>query len=102
MRVVDCLTPIGFGQRGLIVAPPRTGKTVLMQGMANAIKKRYAQAHLMILLIDERPEEVTDFRRQVGGRSLVRLLTRAQKAMCTQPKWLLRKRVVWSKWGKTW
>ena len=67
MRVVDCLTPIGFGQRGLIVAPPRTGKTVLMQGMANAIKKRYAQAHLMILLIDERPEEVTDFRRQVGG-----------------------------------
>ena len=67
MRVVDCLTPIGFGQRGLIVAPPRTGKTVLMQGMANAIKKRYSQAHLMILLIDERPEEVTDFRRQVGG-----------------------------------
>lgn len=67
MRVVDCLTPIGFGQRGLIVAPPRTGKTILMQGMANAIKKRYPQAHLMILLIDERPEEVTDFRRQVGG-----------------------------------
>ena len=67
MRVVDCLTPIGFGQRGLIVAPPRTGKTVLMQGMANAIKKRYSNAHLIILLIDERPEEVTDFRRQVGG-----------------------------------
>lgn len=67
MRVVDCLTPVGFGQRGLIVAPPRTGKTVLMQGMANSIQKNYPEAHLIILLIDERPEEVTDFRRQVQG-----------------------------------
>ena len=67
MRVVDCLTPVGFGQRGLIVAPPRTGKTVLMQGMANSIQKNYPDAHLIILLIDERPEEVTDFRRQVKG-----------------------------------
>ena len=67
MRVVDCLTPVGFGQRGLIVAPPRTGKTVLMQGMATSIKKNYPDAHLIILLIDERPEEVTDFRRQVDA-----------------------------------
>ena len=67
MRVVDCLTPVGFGQRGLIVAPPRTGKTVLMQGMANSIQRNYPDAHLIILLIDERPEEVTDFRRQVSG-----------------------------------
>ncbi|CAI8358056.1 MAG: Transcription termination factor Rho [Opitutia bacterium UBA7350] len=67
MRVVDCLTPIGFGQRGLIVAPPRTGKTVLLQGMANAIKANCPKAHLIILLIDERPEEVTDFRRQVDA-----------------------------------
>lgn len=67
MRVVDCLTPVGFGQRGLIVAPPRTGKTVLMQGMAHSIRKNYPEAHLIILLIDERPEEVTDFRRQVSG-----------------------------------
>jgi transcription termination factor Rho len=67
MRVVDCLTPVGFGQRGLIVAPPRTGKTVLMQGMANSIQKNYPDAHLIILLIDERPEEVTDFRRQVNS-----------------------------------
>jgi len=65
MRVVDCLTPVGYGQRGLIVAPPRTGKTVLLQGMANAIKANCPKAHLIILLIDERPEEVTDFRRQV-------------------------------------
>ena len=67
MRVVDCLTPIGFGQRGLIVAPPRTGKTVLMQGIANSIQLNYPEAHLIILLIDERPEEVTDFKRKVEG-----------------------------------
>ena len=51
MRVVDCLTPVGFGQRGLIVAPPRTGKTVLLQGMASSIQKNYPEAHLIILLI---------------------------------------------------
>lgn len=67
MRVVDCLTPIGLGQRGLIVAPPRTGKTVLLQSMANAIQQSYPEAHLIVLLIDERPEEVTDFRRQCTG-----------------------------------
>lgn len=67
MRVVDCLTPIGFGQRGLIVAPPRTGKTVLMQGIANSIQINYPEAHLIVLLIDERPEEVTDFKRKVEG-----------------------------------
>jgi transcription termination factor Rho len=67
MRVVDCVSPVGFGQRGLIVAPPRTGKTVLMQGMANSIQTNFPEAHLIILLIDERPEEVTDFRRQCHG-----------------------------------
>ena len=67
MRVVDCLTPIGFGQRGLIVAPPRTGKTVLMQGIANSLQLNYPESHLIILLIDERPEEVTDFKRKVKG-----------------------------------
>ena len=67
MRVVDCLTPLGFGQRGLLVAPPRTGKTVLLQGMAKSIQTNYPEAHLIVLLIDERPEEVTDFKRQVRG-----------------------------------
>lgn len=71
MRIVDLLTPIGLGQRGLIVAPPRTGKTVLMQSMANAIRLNNPQAHLIILLIDERPEEVTDFRRQVEGAEII-------------------------------
>jgi transcription termination factor Rho len=71
MRCVDLLCPVGLGQRGLIVAPPRTGKTILLQGMANAILKNTPQAHLIILLVDERPEEVTDFRRQVKEAEIV-------------------------------
>lgn len=65
MRVIDILTPVGLGQRGLIVAPPRTGKTVLLQSIAHAISLNRPEAHLIVLLIDERPEEVTDFKRQV-------------------------------------
>lgn len=65
MRAMDLVTPIGFGQRGLIVAPPRTGKTILMQKLANAITANHPDAHLIILLIDERPEEVTDMERSV-------------------------------------
>ena len=67
MRAVDLLTPIGFGQRGLIVAPPRTGKTVLLQNIANSITNNYPEATLLLLLIDERPEEVTDFKRHTKG-----------------------------------
>jgi transcription termination factor Rho len=67
MRAVDLLTPIGFGQRGLIVAPPRTGKTVLMQNMANSVSNNFPDAKLILLLIDERPEEVTDFKRHTRG-----------------------------------
>ena len=63
MRVMDILTPIGKGQRGLIVAPPRTGKTVLMQMIANSISENNPEVKLIILLIDERPEEVTDMER---------------------------------------
>ncbi|MBO7655899.1 MAG: transcription termination factor Rho [Kiritimatiellae bacterium] len=70
MRIVDIFTPIGFGQRGLIVAPPRTGKTVLMQKMANAISKNHPDAELIILLIDERPEEVTDMQRHTCAQVL--------------------------------
>ena len=62
-RVVDLITPVGKGQRGLVVAPPRAGKTVLLQKMANAIKTNYPDTYLIILLIDERPEEVTDMKR---------------------------------------
>jgi len=67
MRMVDIITPVGFGQRGLIVAPPRTGKTVLLQNIANSVAVNSPDAKLIILLIDERPEEVTDFRRHCKG-----------------------------------
>jgi transcription termination factor Rho len=66
-RVMDLLTPIGMGQRGLIVSPPRTGKTMLMQSIANSITKNHPDVVLMVLLIDERPEEVTDMQRSVKG-----------------------------------
>jgi transcription termination factor Rho len=67
LRVIDVFTPLGMGQRGLIVAPPRTGKTIIMQMAANAIAKNHPDVILMVLLIDERPEEVTDMERGVKG-----------------------------------
>ena len=66
-RVMDLLTPIGKGQRGLIVAPPRTGKTMLLQSIANSITTNHPEVALIVLLIDERPEEVTDMQRSVKG-----------------------------------
>jgi len=66
-RVMDLFTPIGKGQRGLIVAPPRTGKTMLLQNIANSITKNHKEIYLIVLLIDERPEEVTDMMRSVDG-----------------------------------
>ena len=67
MRLVDLVSPIGKGQRGLIVAPPRTGKTVLLQSMAKSILKNHPECYVIVLLIDERPEEVTDMERTVKG-----------------------------------
>ncbi|HZZ38277.1 MAG TPA: transcription termination factor Rho, partial [Acidobacteriaceae bacterium] len=66
-RVMDLLTPIGKGQRGLIVAPPRTGKTMLLQAIANSVTTNHPEVVLIVLLIDERPEEVTDMQRSVKG-----------------------------------
>ena len=66
-RVMDMLTPIGKGQRGLIVAPPRTGKTILLQHIAQAVVKNHPEMNLIMLLVDERPEEVTEMRRTVKG-----------------------------------
>jgi len=71
MRIVDLITPIGKGQRGLIVAPPKSGKTVLLQKMANAIARNNPEVYLIILLIDERPEEVTDMRRNVSAAEVI-------------------------------
>jgi transcription termination factor Rho len=68
-RVVDLIVPIGFGQRGLIVSPPRAGKTILMQKMAKAALTNYPDMYVFMLLIDERPEEVTDMERQVKGKN---------------------------------
>ena len=67
MRILDLITPIGKGQRGLIVAPPRTGKTVLLQQMANSIIRNHPECYVIVLLIDERPEEVTEMSRSVKG-----------------------------------
>ncbi len=65
MRIMDLFTPVGKGQRGLIVSPPKSGKTILLQTMANSITKNHPEVHLIVLLIDERPEEVTDMERNV-------------------------------------
>ncbi|MEU7279543.1 transcription termination factor Rho [Streptomyces sp. NPDC045431] len=66
-RIIDLVSPIGKGQRGLIVAPPKTGKTMIMQAVANAITHNNPECHLMVVLVDERPEEVTDMQRSVKG-----------------------------------
>jgi transcription termination factor Rho len=66
-RIVDLICPIGKGQRGLIVSPPKAGKTMILQAIANAITKNNPECHLMVVLVDERPEEVTDMQRSVKG-----------------------------------
>ena len=76
MRVMDLLTPIGKGQRALLVAPPRTGKTMLLQEIADAVSKNHPEVHLMVLLIDERPEEVTEMRRCVQGEVIASSMDR--------------------------
>jgi len=70
-RVMELITPVGKGQRGMIVAAPRTGKTMLLQSIAKAVKKNHREIHLIILLIDERPEEVTDWKRQVSTAEII-------------------------------
>ncbi len=67
MRIMDLLTPLGKGQRGLIVSPPKAGKTVLLQQIANSLTRNHPEVYLIVLLIDERPEEVTDMQRSVKG-----------------------------------
>ena len=69
-RIIDLIAPIGKGQRGMIVAPPKVGKTILLTKMANAITKNHKEVHLIILLIDERPEEVTDIQRSIEGENV--------------------------------
>ncbi|MGW1029411.1 transcription termination factor Rho [Streptomyces sp. NPDC002577] len=78
-RLIDLVAPVGKGQRGLIVAPPRTGKTVLLQRLAAAITENHPECRLMVVLLDERPEEVTDMRRSVRGEVLASTFDRSAK-----------------------
>ena len=71
MRLIDLIAPIGKGQRGVIVAPPKAGKTTLLKRVANSIEKRHPEAEMIVLLIDERPEEVTDMKRSLNGGEVI-------------------------------
>ena len=71
LRIIDMLCPIGFGQRGLLVSPPRAGKTIILQKIAQAVQENHPEAYLMVLLVDERPEEATAMRRAVKGEVAV-------------------------------
>ena len=88
-RVIDLVAPLGKGQRALIVAPPRTGKTQMLQNIAHAISINHPEAHLLVLLIDERPEEVTDMERSVRGEVVAsgRSSMSRRRATSRWPRW---------------
>src|SRR5881227_3466769 len=87
-RIMDLMTPLGMGQRGLIVAPPRTGKTTLLHHIAEAVTKNHKDMHVIILLVDERPEEVTDFRRSHPTAELMGARTTATlRVTPASPNW---------------
>ena len=71
MRLIDLIAPIGKGQRGLIVAPPKAGKTTLLKSIANSIDQQYPEVEMIVLLVDERPEEVTDMKRSLSGGEVI-------------------------------
>ena len=98
-RVVDLFSPIGKGQRALIVAQPKTGKTILMKQIANAIAANYPDTYLMMLLIDERPEEVTDMARTVNAEVIASTFDEPPPATCASHKWCSTKPNVWSNAG---
>ena len=86
------MAPIGKGQRSLIVAPPRTGKTVILQNIANSIEKNHPEVYLIVLLVDERPEEVTDMQRSVKGEVISSTFDEpATRHMWLYQKWLLKR-----------
>jgi transcription termination factor Rho len=101
-RVIDLVSPQGKGQRALIVAPPRTGKTVLLQNMAKAITDNHPEVFLLVLLVDERPEEVTDMQRSVKGEVISPPLTNPPRATCRWPKWSSKRPSAWSNTSATW
>lgn len=81
MRMIDLMSPIGKGQRGMIVAPPKVGKTTLIKKIANSISKNNPEVELIVLLIDERPEEVTDMKRSINGQLYILHLMNYQSTM---------------------
>jgi transcription termination factor Rho len=93
-RIMDLMTPVGMGQRGLIVAAPRTGKTMLLQNLANSIAKNHDEVILIVLLIDERPEEVTDMARSVAAEVV--------SSTFDEPKWSWRRPSGWWSTSGTW
>ena len=86
-RVIDLIAPLGKGQRALIVAQPRTGKTVILQNIARSITTNHPECYLIVLLIDERPEEVTDMQRTVNGEVISSTFDEPACATCRWPKW---------------
>ena len=94
-RIIDLIAPIGKGQRGLIVAPPKAGKTIMMQNIAQAITRNNPDVHLIVLLIDERPEEVTEMQRSVRGEVVASTLTSRLRATYKWPIWSLSAPSVW-------
>ena len=88
-RVIDLISPVGKGQRALIVAPPRTGKTVMLQNIASAIAANHPEVFLIVLLIDERPEEVTDMARSVNGEVISSTFDEPAPPPVQDPDWVL-------------
>ena len=86
-RVIDLIAPLGKGQRALIVAPPRTGKTVMLQNIAHAIAANHPEVYLIVLLIDERPEEVTDMQRSVKGEVISSTFDEPASRHVQVPRW---------------
>ena len=86
-RIIDLMCPVGKGQRALIVAPPRTGKTVILQSIANAVADNHPECYLIVLLIDERPEEVTEMRRSVKGEVIASTFDEAPNVTRRLPNW---------------
>ena len=103
MRVIDLVAPLGKGQRALIVAPPRTGKTVMLKKLARSLEENHPEVELVALLVDERPEEVTDFKRDDEVHRL-RLLQRLRRGQ-PRPRRHARLRVLAAPrgaWARTW
>jgi transcription termination factor Rho len=87
MRIMDIVSPIGKGQRGLIVSQPKSGKTIILQKIANSIVRNHPEIKLIVLLIDERPEEVTDMERSVRAEVIASTLMNRQNVTCRLPIW---------------